>query len=276
MKSILVLLWLACLVVSGQAAGGVSAKTALRTWSNATSPAVVSRLVYVFGPHGQDQPQSWLFVTKDEAGYFQEHRVNGKSYAGVRAVPGFGVGKAIAAKRWKIDSTTAFVAADKAAKASKRGFDYANLEMRCTELSDRPVWFVTLVNARDLKVAEVSVSAETGGVLTKNFYVPQDAKQPELPKAKGKKRGAPPQGPGPGMMPPPQPYQPGQTQYYNPNQPAPQMQPQPQPKARTGLLDNARDGLENSGRTIRGWFNKLTGQGQAPAPQQPYYTQPVR
>jgi hypothetical protein len=271
MKSILVLLWLVCLLASGQAAGGNSAKTAQRIWSKATGPSIVSRLVYVFGPHGQDQPQSWLFITRDEAGFFQEHRVNGTRYAGVRAVPGFGVGKTISAKRWKIDSTTAFIAADKAAKAAKRGFDYANLEMRCTELSDRPVWFITLVNAQEQKVAEVSISAETGGVLTKNFYVPQDAPAPELPKTKGKKKGA---APGPQMLPPPQQPQPGQTQYYNPNQPAPQMQPQA--RARTGLLDNARDGMDNAGHTIRGWFNKLTGQGQAPPPQQPYYTQPVR
>ncbi len=258
MKALLLLFSLLLLASVTHAASPSTAKTAVRALSKAAGTAEAGRLVYVFGPHGQDQPKEWLLVTRDRLGVFKEHKISGKSYQGARSVPGFPVGAGVDGKRWKVDSTGAFSAADKTAKVAKRGFEYANLEMRCAVGGTQPEWLVTLVNAQEQRVAQLRISGQTGRVVSQNFFLPQD--EPLPPPAPKTKRGGRAQAAEAAPTPPV-----GATQYLQ-SKTQPSLTPAPAQSRQPGIVDRTLNNLEDMGQRIGGWLGKLTTHNSRPAP----------
>jgi hypothetical protein len=229
-------LWalMACLLtlpVAGRAEGGITAKTALNLVQKPAGDQMSSKIVYVSGQRGQDQPMVWLFTIRNSQGFFVEYNMTGRRFVGSRNVPTFRVGQPINLRRWKIDSNTAFVTAEKAARAARIGFDSTSYELRCAEFSDQPVWFLTLLTVQGQKVGTITISAENGAVLQKQFF--------EV---------APPR--------------PGQTQYYPPAYAGQQN--------RNGLWDKTKStfqqGAQQTRSTVRGWMDRLSGKPQP----QPY------
>lgn len=253
MKSLSTLVFLLGMIVTGMAAPGIPAKEAFRLLTKATGPAVSSKVVYVSGPLGQDQPQVWLFTIRNSQGFFVEYNMTGKKLIGSRNVPAFAVGKPITSARWKIDSASAFLTAEKIARQTKLGFDSMNYELRCAEFSDLPVWFLTLLDSRRAKIAEITISAETGAVLRKNFFAPAPAIA------------------GPQGAPPPAP---GQTMDLNQNPQSPTTMWDKTKSTLNRSGEAVKNGATRTGTAIKGWLNRITG--REPAPQQYYYGQPVR
>ena len=258
MKFLNVLLCLCAMNTHAWSAGNVSAQAGLRMVDKTTGVKIAPRVVSIMGVKGQNQPLSWLYIIQNAKGQCFEFNVTNGRYLGSRGIPRVDVGKPIPAHRWKIDSTQAFALIDKMARKAKVGFDSVNFHLRCAELSDRPVWFLTLLDNQSKAVGLVTLSAENGEVLSKSFpaaNVAQQYQQPAAPK-------------------------PGQTQYYTPRQSANQTQSNPPvsaPPSSTldGVGQTIARGAAQVGGTVKGWFNKLRGQPSPPAPT-PYSGQPVR
>lgn len=67
-----------------------------------------------------------------------------------------------------------FATVDKAAKKALVGFDSINYQLRAKELSNEPVWSVSLIDQFGQTVGTLIVSAESGAVLSRTWYdVPQ-------------------------------------------------------------------------------------------------------
>lgn len=235
----------------GLAAPAVSAKQALATLSRSQGQAVASRVVFVSATRGQHQPESWKFVTRDSQGSFVEFLVTANRVAGSRPIPGFAVGEPISPKRLSVDSTTAFLLAEKASRKAKLGFDSVSYELRCAELSDKPVWFLTLVDLTGNKVGQVTVAGNSETILRKSFDTPNVGVQ------------ATPQ---PAPRPQPQPA----PNYYPPSAGHPYAYQQAEP----GLWDQTKSavnqgghvlktGAVQTGKAVKGWLNKLTGRNQS-------------
>ena len=176
MKSLLLLL-LTLGVVSADlfaAPSGPPAKEAIRTVGRERSAQYLNRLVQVFGEKGVHQPEVWRIIAADGNGTLREFFVNGTGIVSEGPVPrGTAVavgGPTIPLSAVAIDSTTAFTRAEKVAKASKIGFDSVNYQLRCLELSDKPAWFLQLLDSRGMKVGEVTVSAHSGKVLRTAWF----------------------------------------------------------------------------------------------------------
>ena len=260
MKFCNVLLCLCAFNVSAWSAGNVPAQAGLRTVDKSSGVKIAPRVVSIMGVNGQDQPPSWLYIIQNARGDCFEFNVTNGRYLGSRGIPRVEVGKPIPARRWKIDSTQAFLLVDKMARKAKVGFESVNYHLRCAELSDRPVWFLTLLDRQSNTVGLVTLSAENGEVLNKSFPAANVAQQPAAPQS----------------QPPPPAPRPGETQYYNARQPSPQPQYYPSVNAppasrREGVGDTLIRGANQVGDTVKGWFNRLRGE-----PQAPYYGQPVR
>ena len=242
MKSLTVIFCMLCFLTAGWTAEGVSAKEALQLLTKTAGADVTSKVVYISGPKGQDQPPLWLFVVRNSKGFFIEYNMTGKRFIGSRNVPGFAVGLPVTVKRWKVDSRIAFLTAEKVARKQKLGFDSTNYELRCAEFSDLPVWFMTLVDAQNRKVGEVTVSAETGAVLRSNFF--------PVPVAPASAPGA---------------------QSVAPAENATMWDKTKSTLSKGG--EAVKQGAVKTGSTIKGWLNKLSGRQSAP---EQYYYQPVR
>ena len=261
MKFLNTLLCLCALNGSAWSAGNVSAQAGLRTVDKSSGVKIAPRVVSIMGVNGQDQPASWLYIIQNARGDCFEFNVTNGRYLGSRGIPRVEVGRPISPRRWKIDSTQAFLLVDKMARKARVGFDSVNYHLRCAELSDRPVWFLTLLDRQSNAVGLVTLSAENGEVLSKSFPASNVAQQPAAPQ----------------YQPPPAP-RPGETQFYNPRQPSPQPQYNPPVSAppasgREGVGDTLIRGANQVGEKVKGWFNRLRGE---PTPPAPYYGQPVR
>lgn len=79
-------------------------------------------------------------------------------------------GYPLSPRRIKVDSRQAFISADKAAKKALVGFDALNYELRNKELSQEPIWFITLVDQNENRTGELIISAETGAILQRVWY----------------------------------------------------------------------------------------------------------
>lgn len=243
MKILLLLLSFTICLPSAWSAGGPSAQTSLRVVEKGAGVSIGPKLVSIMGVNGGDQPATWLYTIRNAQGQFFEFNVTNGRYVGSRMIAASPLGGIVASKRWKIDSAGAFAIVERLARKSKVGFDSVNYHLRCAELSDRPVWFLTLVNARSQAVGLVTLAADNGAVLSSSFT-------PLAP--------TPPAAP-----------QPGQTQYYTPNQAS-----SPPPVERPGIGDSLKQGAERVGNTFRGWIDRLRSPAPAPAPYN--YGQPVR
>lgn len=137
---------------------------------NTLGPQSLDALVAVIGHYGTPQPKAWEFCLVDPAtkGGVRALRVSGR-----RATPqapengGYETTVPTGFFRWqdvKVDSITAFHAADQEAKAAMVGFDSVQYLLRAREGTAQPVWFLSLWDQEERTVGRLEISATTGKV----------------------------------------------------------------------------------------------------------------
>lgn len=148
----------------------VSARSALQVLAQQRGRAVASQVVQVRGAEGQDQPEVWEIIAREpRSGRLVSHRISGGRLEQERWLePAEALalnGRPLNEKFLRVDSTNAFAAADAAARKAQVGFDSIDYELRNRELSQEPIWNLTLNDRRGQPVGEITLAARTGAVL---------------------------------------------------------------------------------------------------------------
>ena len=237
------------------AGGGKSARESIRALARAQGSDVMTRIVNVSGTRGQDQPFVWRLVTADGKNQFREYFVqDGRIVAQGPVAASLAAaisGHAVPPKRLQYDSTLAFAAVEKAAKAARVGFDSADYDLRCLELSDRPVWFITLWDQHGAKVGQVSVGGDTGKILRKQFFTPGIANAPRAAAPPVLAKNSPPRQAG-APQPPTDVYQPAE-------------QPGFWDKTKEGVARSTnlvKESVTQASGKVRGFFDRVMGREQ--------------
>jgi hypothetical protein len=151
-----------------------SALSALNAVSTKRGSNIAAQAVSIIGLRGQDQPSEWQVVVRDPeyTGRLREYVVRQGRIVreGVLPADRQSSSYTLSPRRVKYDSSQVFVTADKAAKKALIGFDALNYELRNKELSQEPIWFVTLVDQNENRSGELIISAESGAILQRTWY----------------------------------------------------------------------------------------------------------
>jgi hypothetical protein len=152
------------------AQGSATVQESASLVGNTLGPQALEALVGVVGHYGTPQPKAWEFTLVDPAarGGVRALRVNGR-----RATPkapdegGYESSVPLGFFRWsdvKVDSITAFHAADQEARAAMIGFDSVQYVLRAREGTAQPVWYLSLWDKEERTVGRLEISATTGKV----------------------------------------------------------------------------------------------------------------
>lgn len=175
MKRALILLSSLLLVGLPTPAGAqATGKAAMRIVARDRGADYLPRMLHLTGEKGTSQPAVWRIIARDARGAVREF------YVGKGAILSDGIlppthangisSTPLPMHRLDIDSDTAFLKAEAAAKGAKIGFDNVDYQLRCLELSTNAAWFLTLLNSQGNRVGEVSIGATTGTVLTQKWF----------------------------------------------------------------------------------------------------------
>ena len=186
MKKILCILALSVLISSpAAAAGGPAAREALRMLGRERGASWLERIVQISGDRGMDQPLAWHIVAADANGTLREFFISKKGIISEGPVPSQSVslvtGPVVSQKKLSLDSTMAFMKANEAAKRAKIGYDSVSYRLRSTDRSGQSAWYLQLNNTAGQKVAEITVSAESGRVSQFLAYNPAPPPPPQSP-----------------------------------------------------------------------------------------------
>jgi hypothetical protein len=152
------------------AQGSTNVQQAATAVGNTLGPQALNSLVAVIGHYGTPQPKAWEFSFVDPAA---KGAVRALRVQGARATPrapengGYESSVPLGFFRWsdvKVDSITAFHAADQEAKAAMVGFDSVQYLLRAREGSAQPIWFLSLWDQEERTVGRLEISATTGKV----------------------------------------------------------------------------------------------------------------
>ena len=162
-----VLAFVATVAMGSFSHAGTSAKQAISTLRSSEGSHVANNIVALTGRFGQDQPQEWEILARrgDEFAMFIVDSKAVQSWSKIRP-------KApvkLATKSMKIDSSSAFRIADKAAKKASIGFDSLNYDLKPRSDSPVPVWIVNLADTRGLTVGQLHIAADSGSILRSNW-----------------------------------------------------------------------------------------------------------
>lgn len=133
-------------------------------------PQSLDALVAVIGHYGTPQPKTWEFNLVDPG---TKGAVRALRVSGPRATPkapengGYESTVPTGFFRWqdvKVDSITAFHAADQEARAAMVGFDSVQFLLRAREGTAQPVWLLSLWDQEERTVGRLEISASTGKV----------------------------------------------------------------------------------------------------------------
>jgi len=149
-------------------------KAAMRLVARERGADYLPRMLHLYGENGVPQPQVWRVVARDRQNAVREFFVTKGEIVAEGVIPpakANGIsGTALPMARLAIDSDAAFTKAEQAARTAGIGFDRLYYQLRCLELSNNAAWFITLLDAKGMKVGELSVGASTGTVLTQNWF----------------------------------------------------------------------------------------------------------
>ena len=152
------------------AQGSTNVQQAAAVVGNTLGPQALNSLVSVIGHYGTPQPKAWEFSFVDPAA---KGAVRALRVQGARGTPrapengGYESSVPLGFFRWldvKVDSITAFHAADQEAKAAMVGFDSVQYLLRAREGSAQPIWFLSLWDQEERTVGRLEISATTGKV----------------------------------------------------------------------------------------------------------------
>ncbi len=221
-----------------------TALDALGAFKARTGREKVTGLVEVRGKNGSPTPLVWHVVILDSRsptrleefsirGPRVEDRGPNREFYPEREPDGlFDLAKV------EVDCAGAFRIADREAGAMKVGFDFIDYQLRCRELSEEPVWILTLRTTDGDMRGKVTLSAKTGKVLRTlwnrpgpdgrlvhdDSALPLEFRPPPPPKPVA------PAPPAPAPMPLPDPF-PAKPPVPDPGAPAPETLP-PEPETK--------------------------------------------
>lgn len=151
------------------------AKEATRALARERGADVLTRIVHVLGDRGSPQPAVWRIVIREESGIMREFFLSNDQVVSEGVVPPQAAaslgGNIVPMKKVTIDSTKAFQKAEAEARAARIGFNSVNYQLRCLELSTNPAWFMQMMDAQGHRVGTVCVSASTGQVVSRQWFV---------------------------------------------------------------------------------------------------------
>ncbi len=172
-------LLLCALPVSAQVTNIELPPTALQSLAalqKMTAREKLTGLVEVSGKGGQPTPLAWRIVffeprsaTKTAAVTIRGNRVEernaSREFYPANEPPGF-----FEMSKVEVDCVGAFRIADKEAGKAMVGFDTIDYRLRCRELSEEPVWTLTLRAKSGAAQGTITLSAQTGKVLRTVWY----------------------------------------------------------------------------------------------------------
>jgi len=178
------------LIVSGRD----TAYQALRTVGDERDKALLHRVLEVKGRNGTPQPQRWTIVLDDPLarGGVREIEVAGGHIVSertpVRSYSGSVEGLIINFQRLNLDSSSVFTIVEEQAKAAKVGFDSADYVLCCNEANGAPVWTVQLLDLNGRALGTVSLAADTGAVIAKDFGKARTGSPSPAPKKEARRQ----------------------------------------------------------------------------------------
>lgn len=151
------------------------AKEATRALARERGADVLTRIVHVLGDRGSPQPAVWRIIIREETGLMREFFLSNDQVVSEGVVPPQAAaslaGNIVPLKKVVVDSTKAFQKAEAEARAARIGFNSVNYQLRCLELSSNPAWFMQMMDAQGQRVGAVCVSASTGEVVSRQWFV---------------------------------------------------------------------------------------------------------
>ena len=155
--------------------GGETAYQALRTVGAERSQGLLKNVIEVKGRNGTPQPAVWTVLINDplarggvrEIEVSKNHIVSERTP--VKAYSGQGDGLALNFQKLNLDSSGAFSVVEAEARAAKIGFFGVDYLLRCDDASGAPVWVVQLLDEAQHSLGSVSISADTGAVVSKTL-----------------------------------------------------------------------------------------------------------
>jgi len=162
-----VLLW-HCVCLAGD-----TAYQALRVLGREHPEAGLARVIEVSGLNGSPQPTAWKIVLDDPSarGGIREFEVQNNRVTSektpVHAYSGSAESVVMDFKKLNLDSSGAFILANKEASAAHLGFDRVDYLLRCGDDNPAPVWILKLLDDKNQKVGTLKIQADSGVVLSR-------------------------------------------------------------------------------------------------------------
>ena len=136
------------------------------------------RVLGMVGFYGQPQPVQWLILTGDPTSpeplrefVFARRQILAERI--FSPLPGQDLPHLpIVRETLKVDSGAAFRIAESRAKARKAAFDSAHYQLRVRDEGNEPVWMLSLIDASQVSVGVVYLSARSGEVLRETWVSP--------------------------------------------------------------------------------------------------------
>ncbi len=156
-----------------------TAYEALRTVGVERDRGLLNRVVEVKGESGVPQPETWVVVIDDplaRGGVREIEVANGRVVSErtpVKKYSGISTGTAMNFERLNLDSKGAFTIAEQEAKIARVSFDAVDYILRKDEDRGFPVWKLQLLDPELRRVATLTIAADTGAVLGREFQQPE-------------------------------------------------------------------------------------------------------
>ena len=150
---------------------GDTAYQALRVLGREHPEVGLGRVIEVSGLKGAPQPAVWKIVLDDPSarGGVREFEVQNDRVTSektpVHAYSGSAESVVMDFKKLNLDSSGAFILANKEATAAHVGFDHVEYLLRCGDENPAPVWILKLVDDKNQKVGTLQIQADSGVVL---------------------------------------------------------------------------------------------------------------
>lgn len=156
-----------------------TAYEALRAVGVERDRGLLNRVVEVKGESGVPQPETWVVVIDDplaRGGVREMEVANGRVVSErtpVKKYSGISTGAAMNFERLNLDSKGAFTIAEQEAKIARVSFDAVDYVLRKDEDRGFPVWKLQLLDPELRRVATLTIAADTGAVLGRDFQQPE-------------------------------------------------------------------------------------------------------
>ncbi len=171
----------------GNALSGVRAREALEALERDKGPAVVTNVVGMVGFNGDDQPETWRLLVRDETTpeVLTEYIISGGKVTGQNSIPKTSATdlpeKPLIDAVWRVDSAEAYRIADDEAILAGISFVRLNYQLRFRGADPAPTWLLTFLDATGEDQGQVVIDAADGTIPFRNFPGTAAVAQPSAP-----------------------------------------------------------------------------------------------